>query len=70
MTTANRPGILATVGQTFHLAGINLSEAACRAGLDGRAENMFTFLCADLAQLKNVMKRLGKIDGVVEVRRV
>ena len=70
VTTANRPGILATVGQTFHLAGINLSEAACRAGLDGRAENMFTFLCADLAQLKNVMKRLGKIDGVVEVRRV
>ncbi len=70
VTTANRPGILATVGQTFHGAGINLSEAACRAGEDGRAENLFTFLCADLAQLKTVMKRLGKVEGVVEVLRL
>jgi len=69
VTTANRPGILATVGQTFHSAGINISEASCRAGEDGRAENLFTFLCADLAQLKNVMKRLAKVDGVVDVQR-
>ncbi len=69
VTTANRPGILATVGQTFHGAGINISEASCRAGEDGRAENLFTFLCADLAQLKNVMKRLAKVDGVVDVQR-
>jgi guanosine-3',5'-bis(diphosphate) 3'-pyrophosphohydrolase len=32
VTTANRPGILATVGQTFHEQGINISEATCRAG--------------------------------------
>ncbi|MBM4373697.1 MAG: bifunctional (p)ppGpp synthetase/guanosine-3',5'-bis(diphosphate) 3'-pyrophosphohydrolase [Deltaproteobacteria bacterium] len=69
VTTANRPGILATVGQTFHGAGINISEAACRAGEDGRAENLFTFLCADLAQLKGVMKRLAKVEGVVDVSR-
>ncbi len=70
VTTANRPGILATVGQTFHAEGINISEATCRAGDDGRATNTFTFLCADLTQLKSVMKRLQKIDGVVEVERV
>ncbi len=70
VTTANRPGILATVGQTFHAEGINISEATCRAGDDGRATNTFTFLCADLTQLKSVMKRLSKIDGVVEVERV
>jgi len=69
VVTANRPGILATVGQTFHGAGINISEASCRAGEDGRAENVFTFLCADLGQLKTVMKRLGKVEGVVEVLR-
>ena len=69
VTTANRPGILATVGQTFHAEGINISEATCRASDDGRATNTFTFLCADVTQLKGVMRRLLKIDGVVEVDR-
>jgi GTP pyrophosphokinase len=69
VTTANRPGILATVGQSFHGQGINISEATCRAGQDGRASNTFTFLCADLVQLKLVMKDLKTIDGVLEVER-
>jgi guanosine-3',5'-bis(diphosphate) 3'-pyrophosphohydrolase len=69
VTTANRPGILATVGQTFHAQGINISEATCRAGDDGRASNTFTFLCSDLAQLKGVIKQLQKIPGVMNVER-
>jgi GTP diphosphokinase / guanosine-3',5'-bis(diphosphate) 3'-diphosphatase len=70
VATANRPGILATVGQTFHGLGINISEATCRASDDGRATNTFTFLCADLTKLKDVMRHLKKIDGVVDVERV
>lgn len=70
VTTANRPGILATVGQTFHSQSINISEATCRASDDGRAMNTFTFLCSDLTQLKGVMRNLQRIDGVVEVQRV
>jgi guanosine-3',5'-bis(diphosphate) 3'-pyrophosphohydrolase len=70
VTTQNRLGILATIGQTFHEQGINISEAQCRAGDDGRATNLFTFLCSDLSQLKNVMRRLQKIPGVVGVDRV
>ncbi len=69
VTTANRPGILATVGQTFHTQGINISEATCRAGDDGRATNTFTFLCSDLAQLKSVIRQLQKIPGVMAVDR-
>ncbi|MFO0758221.1 MAG: bifunctional (p)ppGpp synthetase/guanosine-3',5'-bis(diphosphate) 3'-pyrophosphohydrolase [Byssovorax sp.] len=67
--TANRPGILATVGHTFHEQGINISEATCRAGDDGRAMNTFTFLCSDLAQLKNVIRQLQRIPGVMAVER-
>ncbi|MFO0556065.1 MAG: bifunctional (p)ppGpp synthetase/guanosine-3',5'-bis(diphosphate) 3'-pyrophosphohydrolase [Polyangiaceae bacterium] len=70
VTTQNRLGILATIGQTFHEQGINISEAQCRAGDDGRATNVFTFLCSDLNQLKSVMRRLQKIAGVVAVERV
>jgi guanosine-3',5'-bis(diphosphate) 3'-pyrophosphohydrolase len=69
VTTANRPGILATIGQTFNTQGINISEANCRAGDDGRAVNVFTFMCTDMDQLKGVMKALQKVQGVVAVER-
>jgi GTP diphosphokinase / guanosine-3',5'-bis(diphosphate) 3'-diphosphatase len=69
VVTANQPGILANVGQTFMAQGINISEANCRAGDDGRAVNLFSFVCADLQQLKNVMKALTKVKGVVAVER-
>jgi guanosine-3',5'-bis(diphosphate) 3'-pyrophosphohydrolase len=70
VTTANKPGILAVVSQTFSAQSINISEANCRAGDDGRARNVFTFHCSDLSQLKSVMKALSKVNGVVEVSRV
>ena len=63
------PGILATVGQTFSGQGINISEAVCRAGDDGRAVNVFTFMCSDLDELKLVMRALQKVQGVVAVER-
>ena len=69
VVTANQPGILANVGQTFMAQGINISEANCRAGDDGRAVNLFSFVCSDLQQLKNVMKALTKVKGVVQVER-
>jgi GTP pyrophosphokinase len=69
VTTLNRPGILANVSQAFSTQKINISEANCRAGDDGRACNIFTFPCADLAQLKTVMRALTKVKGVVEVER-
>jgi GTP pyrophosphokinase len=70
VTTANKPGILAVVSQTFSAQKINISEANCRAGDDGRARNVFTFHCNDLSQLKSVMKALAKVSGVVEVSRI
>lgn len=70
VTTTNKPGILATVSQTLSAHRVNISEANCRSGDDGRAHNTFTFHCTDLSQLKNVMKAIGKLNGVVEVARV
>ena len=69
VVTANLPGILANVGQTFMAQGINISEANCRASDDGRAVNLFSFVCQDLQQLKSVMKALQKVKGVVVVER-
>src|SRR6185503_8784821 len=69
VTTANKPGILANVSQTFSAQKINISEANCRAQDDGRACNVFTFHVNDLSQLKTVMRALTKVKGVVEVER-
>ncbi|HVR18415.1 MAG TPA: bifunctional (p)ppGpp synthetase/guanosine-3',5'-bis(diphosphate) 3'-pyrophosphohydrolase [Polyangiaceae bacterium] len=70
VTTTNKPGILATVSQTFSAQSINISEANCRAGEDGQARNVFTFHCADLTQLKSVMRALSRVSGVVDVSRI
>jgi GTP diphosphokinase / guanosine-3',5'-bis(diphosphate) 3'-diphosphatase len=69
VVTANLPGILANVGQSFMAQGINISEANCRASDDGKAVNLFAFVCQDLQQLKLVMKALQKVKGVVSVER-
>lgn len=68
--TNNKPGILANISQTLSSQRVNISEANCRADDDGRAHNTFTFQCGDLNQLRNVMKALGKLNGVVSVQRV
>ena len=70
VTTTNKPGILATVSQTFSAQSINISEANCRADDDGHARNVFTFNCTDLAQLKGVIRALQRVNGVVEVSRI
>jgi len=69
VVTANQPGLLANIGHTFNKLDINISEANCRTGDDGRALNLFTFVCADLTQLKEVMRALEKVKGVVAVER-
>jgi GTP pyrophosphokinase len=68
--TNNRPGILANISQTLSAQRVNISEANCRAEDDGRAHNIFTFRCSDLGHLKNVMKAITKISGVLSVARV
>jgi len=68
--TENAPGILADVSQTFSEQQINISEANCRAGRDGLACNVFTFMAGDVSQLKSLMRALEKVRGVVAVERV
>jgi GTP pyrophosphokinase len=70
VVTNNRAGILADISQTLSSQRLNISEANCRASDDGRAVNVFSFRCGDLSHLKNVMKAITKIQGVVSVDRV
>jgi len=67
--TADRPGILAKLSQTFSEAGLNISQASCRTTPGERAVNEFEISIADLKQLNAVMRNLEKIDGVQSVER-
>lgn len=68
--TVNRPGILGLLGQTFSSLSVNITAVSSRALEDDRSVNIFTFLCADLNQLKSIMRALQKLQGVYSVERV
>ena len=68
--SADKPGILAHISQSFSDSGINITQAHCRTMEDGRAVNTFHATVADLDQLKSVIRALSRISGVYSVDRV
>jgi GTP diphosphokinase / guanosine-3',5'-bis(diphosphate) 3'-diphosphatase len=69
IVTADRPGILASLSRQFNEDGVNITEATCRAGVNGRALNTFQFSINDVAKLRSLMRHLSKVEGVYEVER-
>jgi GTP pyrophosphokinase len=68
--SADKPGILAHISQSFSDSGINITQAHCKTMDDGRAVNTFHATVADLDQLKSVVRALSRINGVYSVDRV
>jgi GTP pyrophosphokinase len=67
---ADKPGLLAHISQSFHEAGVNISQANCRSTDDHRAVNTFQFSVSDVDQLKGVIKAIQRISGVFSVDRM
>ena len=67
--TDDRAGILASVSSVFSSNGISISEASCLSK-DGRAENMFHFRVGDIDRLRELMRGVAKLKGVIDVERV
>lgn len=70
VVTADRPGILANVSRQFNEAGVNITEATCRASVEGRAVNTFQFNIEGVDALRTLVRRLSKVNGIFEVERV
>ena len=70
VVTTDRTGILANVSRQFNDSGVNITEATCRASVDGRAVNTFQFNIPGTNELRTLMRKLSGIDGVYEVERV
>lgn len=68
--TSDRPGILATISQSFSDHGVNISQANCKVTSTDRAINTFDVLIRDAEQLRNVVNAIKGIKGVIGVERV
>lgn len=67
--TDDRAGILASVSSVFTQNGVSISEASCLSK-DGRAENLFHFRVGDIDRLRDIMRGVAKLKGVLDVERV
>jgi GTP diphosphokinase / guanosine-3',5'-bis(diphosphate) 3'-diphosphatase len=68
--TADRPGLLADISNTFSKKGVNISQANCRATGDDRAVNTFEVIISDLKQLTDLMRAIERLSGVHSVERI
>jgi guanosine-3',5'-bis(diphosphate) 3'-pyrophosphohydrolase len=69
IVTADRPGILASLSRQFNEDGVNITEATCRASVNGRSLNTFQFNIDDVGKLRSLIRHLSKVEGVYEVER-
>jgi GTP pyrophosphokinase len=70
IVSADKPGMLATLSQSFSSLGVNISQANCRVTGDDRAVNTFEVAVGDSEQLRTLIHALEKIGGVISVERV
>ncbi|MBF5041124.1 bifunctional (p)ppGpp synthetase/guanosine-3',5'-bis(diphosphate) 3'-pyrophosphohydrolase [Aggregicoccus sp. 17bor-14] len=68
--TADRPGLLADISNTFSKKGVNISQANCRATGDDRAVNTFEVVISDLKQLTDLIRTIEGLQGVFSVERI
>ncbi len=67
--TDDRPGVLAAISQVLSEAGMNITTANCRTIGNDKAVNTFEFAISDLKALRDVMKKVGELEGVMSVER-
>jgi len=68
--TDDRPGVLASISHVISEAGMNITTANCRTIGNDKAVNTFEFAIADLKALREVMKKVERVEGVMSVERV
>ena len=70
VTGVDAPGLLAAMSKAISSAGVNISRAEVRTGIDKKAVNVFELMVDSVDALNRVMRGLGKVKGVMKVQRV
>jgi len=65
----DKPGMLAAITKSIGGAGVNISSARVQSTPDEQAVTSFEVMVRDAAQLNGVMRSIGKLRGVINVRR-
>ncbi|MBN2530948.1 MAG: bifunctional (p)ppGpp synthetase/guanosine-3',5'-bis(diphosphate) 3'-pyrophosphohydrolase [Deltaproteobacteria bacterium] len=70
IVSGDRPGILATLSNSFQSRHINISTVHCDTSDPAGAVSTFTFPIDNAAQLKDLIRTLKQTKGVYEVTRL
>ena len=70
VTCVDSPGLLAAMSKAISASGINITRAQVRTVLDHQALNTFELMVDRIEALNRVVRALGKVKGVLKVRRV
>ncbi len=67
---ADRPGLLANITEAITAEGVNISAASIHTMEDQTAVNNFDLEIKNITQLRDVIKALERLKGIISVHRV
>ncbi len=70
VVSTDRPGLLASMTKVISNEGVNISQASIRTTSDQKAVNLFEIEIKDAPQLREVIKALNRLKGIISVERI
>jgi guanosine-3',5'-bis(diphosphate) 3'-pyrophosphohydrolase len=67
--TKDVPGILADISKVITKGGANIANASCKTTKDLTAVNMFDLMVKNSGQLRNLMRNIESLKGIISVER-
>ena len=67
--TKDVPGILADISKVITKGGANIANASCKTTKDQTAVNMFDVMLKNSGQLRNLMRNIESLKGIISVER-
>lgn len=67
--TKDVPGILADISKVITKGGANIANASCKTTKDLTAVNMFDVMVKNSGQLRNLMRNIESLKGIISVER-
>lgn len=65
----DEPGILSDISKMITKGGANISHASCKTTKDRTAVNMFDIMVKNSGQLRNLMRNIESLKGIISVER-
>ena len=67
--TRDLPGVLADISKVITKGGANIANASCKTTKDQTAVNMFDVMVKNSGQLRNLMRNIESLKGIISVER-